>query len=295
MKLSSLLHPRYIKVKDPSPDNETLIRNLVRDFARDKGWEEEEITRLVLEREKQGPTVERGISIPHARIEGFQDVFIAISIPEKPIKVKEEEVRIFFLILTSKTASRLYLNTLSAIARLANNPAVMEKILGANRPEDVVRLIEEADIRVKEELTVREIMEEDFPRVFPDTSLKDIIDLFLEKDIHYLPVVEGDKLVGEITLLDILHMGIPHYVLSIANVRFLKTLEPLETLLEKEEVLTAKEIMQEVKDWLNPGDYLVVAAVKMLKKKREVLPVLEEGKLVGILSILQFLKRILRI
>jgi len=294
MKLSSLLNPRFIKIGVTAKSSEELIRKLIKDFSREKGWDEEKIFRLVMEREKQGPTVEGGVSIPHARIEGFKDLFIAIAIPREPIKVNGENVKIFFLILTSKTASRLYLNTLSAIAKLAKNKEILEKIVSSQEPDEIVKIIQDSGILVKEELTVKDIMLTDFPKVSLETPLKEIIDLFLEKNLNYLPVTEEGKLCGEITLQNILKVGIPHYVLTMVHVKFLKSFEPLETLLEKEEILKAKDIMQKVEIFFKPDNYLVEAAVQLVKREREVAPVVENSKLVGLLTLTELLRKILR-
>jgi len=157
-----------------------------------------------------------------------------------------------------------------------------------------VKIIQDTGILVKEELTVKDIMLTDFPKVSLETPLKEIIDLFLEKNLNYLPVTEEGKLCGEITLQNILKVGIPHYILTMVHVKFLKSFEPLETLLEKEEILKAKDIMQKVEIFFKPDNYLVEAAVQLVKREREVAPVVENSKLVGLLTLTELLRKILR-
>ena len=63
--------------------------------------------------------------------------------------------------------------------------------------------------RFKEEIKkisankVSDIMEKDVATVSPATSMEDAATLMIEKEIYYLPVVEGDALVGVITKKDI--------------------------------------------------------------------------------------------
>ncbi len=58
-------------------------------------------------------------------------------------------------------------------------------------------------------LTVGEAMTPDPITVGPETSLEDIATLMVEKNIHSLPVVENEKLVGIIGKEDILRTLIP--------------------------------------------------------------------------------------
>ena len=296
MKLSSFLHPHLIKIKHTASSSEEVIQDLVREICREFPSDfEKRVTNLIMEREKQGPTVESGVSIPHARIEGFHDLIIAISIPEKPVIVEGEEVRIFFLILTSKVASRIYLNTLAAIARLAKNRELMKRILSTAKPEDVIKVIEEAGVQIREELTVKDIMEKRFPVVTPEATLKEVIDLLHSEDSLFALVVEEGELIGEVRLLEIVEKGLPAYAISLVNLKFLKRFEPLEGLLEKEEKIRVREVMSPLSVTLTPSSSVIEAAVKMVKGKRLYIPVVEGKKVVGVVTLKEFVTRILRV
>ena len=295
MKLASFLHPNLIKIKHKVDSSENVIKDLVKEICKGLSPKlEDKIIKAVMERERLGSTVERGISIPHARIEGFKDLVIAISIPEKPVLVNGEEVKIFFLILSSKTSSKLYLNTLSAIARLALDSELMEKVFLCKKPEDVISTIEKADIRVKEELTVRDIMEEEFPVISPEATLKQAIDFLYREDILFALVVEKGNLVGEITLLEVIKKGTPHYAMNLANLGFLRTLEPLENVLQNEEKIRVREVMSPVTVSLAPDSSVVEAVVKMAKERRFFIPVMEKEKAVGVVTLKNSVIRVLR-
>ncbi len=296
MKLSSFLHPHFIKIKHGAASSEEVIQDLVKEICREFSPEfEKKVIDLIMERERQGPTVEKGVSIPHARIEGFRDLIIAISIPENPVTVDGEEVKIFFLILTSKTASRIYLNTLAAIARLAKNGELLKRIIAAAKPEDVINIIEKEGIQVKEELTVKDIMEKKFPVVAPGETLKEVIDLLHREDSLFALVVENGELTGEVRLLEIVEKGLPDYAKSLVNLKFLKTFEPLEGLLEKEERIRVREVMSPLSVTLTPSSSIVEAVVRMVKEKRFYIPVVEDKKPVGVVTLKEFVTRILRV
>lgn len=295
MRLSSFLHPHLIKIKHKVTSSENVIRGLVKEICKEFPPDFEEKTiQIIMEREKLGPTAEKGISIPHARIENFKDLIIAISIPDKPIIVNGEKIKIFFLILAPKTSSNLYLNVLSAIAKLAKDSKLMGKILSCKKPEEIIKIIREADITIREDLTVKDIMEEEFLTISPEAVLKEAINLFCKKKSLFSLVVEKEILVGEITLLGIVKKGIPNYAMDLVNLRFLKTFKPLEEILQKEERIKVREVMFPITITLTPDSSIIEAIVKMTKEKRFFIPVVKSGKPIGVVTIMDFITRILR-
>jgi predicted transcriptional regulator len=50
---------------------------------------------------------------------------------------------------------------------------------------------------------VATIMEKDIVTISPNSEMEDVATLMIEKEVYYLPVVDGDKLVGVITKKDI--------------------------------------------------------------------------------------------
>ncbi len=294
MKLSSFLHPNLIRINHDAGFSESVIRDLSREAC--KGFPpefEEKVVTAVLEREKQGPTIERGVSIPHARISDFSDLIISVSIPKKPVIVEGKTVKIFFLILTAN-ASPLYLNVLSAIAQLSMNDALMSSILSCRKPEDMIKTIKDANINVKEELTVKDIMDKDFPSVSFDMTLKEAIDILNEKKSLFALVSDKGKFSGEITLSGIVEKKMPKYALDLVNLSFLKTFQPVEDILKDEASIKVGDIMVPAKVVLEPGSSIVEAVLRMVKEKKPFISVVEEGKAVGVITLRGFIKRVLR-
>jgi acetoin utilization protein AcuB len=108
--------------------------------------------------------------------------------------------------------------------------------------------------------------------VRPDDSIRKARVLMREGQVRRLPVVEGDRLVGIVTLGDIFRRspagplqddGEPNILLDHVLVGGVMSLKPLVT---------------------SPDSDLVDAARMMLERKVGALPVLEHGQLVGILT-----------
>ncbi|RKY39488.1 MAG: hypothetical protein DRP75_01900 [Candidatus Omnitrophota bacterium] len=294
MKLSSLLHPHLIKVRHKVSSLTEVIREMAKVACYGFPPEfEKKIIEIIIKREQEVSTAMEGIAIPHAKIEDFSDLIVAISIPEKPIIVNNQEVKIFFLIITAKT-SPLYLNVLSAIAQIRKNVSLFEKILSSKKPEDIIEAIERSGISVKDEFLVKDIMERNYPVVSAEDTLKTAIDVLCLKNSLFALVISDGKLLGEITLGEIIEKKMPAYVKNIVSLEFLKTFEPVEEILKDENVVKVKEVMSPLSIAVSPSDSIAAAVLMMVKEKRQFIPVIEEEKVVGMVSLSDFVKKVLR-
>jgi CBS domain-containing protein len=98
-------------------------------------------------------------------------------------------------------------------------------------------------------------------------------DVMKEKRIRHFPVLEDGRLVGILTQRDLFHAGMSNALGygEKARKEFLKT-------------VVVKEIMNEEVVTIDPDADVKDAARKMLEHKVGCLPVLDKGKLVGLLS-----------
>jgi len=147
---------------------------------------------------------------------------------------------------------------------------------------------------IKEEFLVRDIMDEDFPVVSPDDSLKSAIDILCQENSLYAIVSDGKNLLGEITLCEVIEKKIPAYVKNIISLEFLRTFEPVEHLLKDEETVKVKEVMSPIKVSVAPSDSIAGAILIMVKEKRQFIPVVEGDKIIGIVTLRSFVKKVLR-
>jgi CBS domain-containing protein len=111
---------------------------------------------------------------------------------------------------------------------------------------------------------VRDVMSKDVKVVRPDTSVKEVVATMNKFDIGSIIVVQGERPVGIITERDILRRLVG------------PSLAP--------ETLTARQIMTSPVVAINEMASIEEAAKLMAKKKVKRLPVMSDGKLVGILT-----------
>ncbi len=111
---------------------------------------------------------------------------------------------------------------------------------------------------------IRDIMSKDVRVVRPDTSMKEVVATMNKFDIGSIIVMQGDRPVGIITERDILR----------------RLVEPCLA----PETLTARHVMTSPVLTINETASIDEAAKLMAKKKIKKLPVINNGKLIGIVS-----------
>ncbi|MFQ3621288.1 MAG: PTS sugar transporter subunit IIA [Spirochaetales bacterium] len=298
MKLVSLLSEDTICFGKSFSSIEQVIQEMVRLLYRMHriSLPLDRVERAVKERQALGGTAfPTGIAVPHARLENFADLLIAVCVPQTPLSCEGQEVRMVVLMLTSKTETTLYLNALASFLKVSENRPLFEKLCASGNPTIFFRLLKEAEVEVKKELTIQSIMAASFPYLIKTDTVKRAADLFYQHSTSYLPVLEEDgSLIGELTVIDLFRLGLPDYVFKLGNLKFLKTLEPFEELLRKEEVLRVREVMKKPSLYLEKDSSVVEAVYKFVSSNRRHLPELEGKKVIGILSYMHILHKVLR-
>jgi CBS domain-containing protein len=145
-------------------------------------------------------------------------------------------------------------------------------------------------------MKVSDIMTKDVVACKPSDPIESVVKLMSEKDISGVPVVDGDKLVGIVTEADIMRMlAVP------AKSDTLWLPSPLEILLEIpfKDLMNLRSLQKDYKDiGLNPIESIMKknvistvpdadiadAAEMMVKHKINRLTVIQDGRLVGIIT-----------
>lgn len=103
--------------------------------------------RAILDREKIVSTgIGMGVAIPHAKLEGYNDFFIAVGIQgKKGIEwqaLDSAPVHLIFMIGGPEKSQSEYLHILSDLTTAVKDPERRKKLLRSNRPQQVLQLFE---------------------------------------------------------------------------------------------------------------------------------------------------------
>jgi CBS domain-containing protein len=138
---------------------------------------------------------------------------------------------------------------------------------------------------------VRDIMDPDPATVRPDTPVEDVVRTLRRRELPGLPVVDADgRCVGMITEADLVlpddegDLHIPHYINLFGGTIFLEPLSRFEDRLRKAFASTAKDMMTPDPDAVSPDTTVQEAARIIHESGHNRLPVVEDGRLVGVVT-----------
>jgi len=300
MKLSEVFDPDLIVTSMRVATKEEAVSQLADLFCHkypDKI--KDDIIKSVNEREKLGNTsMGRGVAFPHARTDQVTGLYVICGITPQGLQSDTPDgkpLHIIILLLTPRNISRNYLQTLSGLAMFARKPETLPALVKAGSPDEVMKIIEKSDIKVKKILTVGDVMTPDPVTVTRDKTLKDVANLFFEKKIRCMPVVDDDgELVGEITANELLKFALPNYKSFIANIANIPQIESFEELLRNEHQARVSNFMKANAVTVEMDAPVIEAAALMLFKKAEMVSVLDGGKLVGVITKSDIISKIIR-
>ena len=134
-------------------------------------------------------------------------------------------------------------------------------------------------------MRVRDIMKTDFPSVQEDTSYKEAAAILLHSNRGCLYVVDGTgMLVGVVSEYDLFRILYPYYGSFYLNPELYTDLEMREAKIDEIQEHPVKGFMTTRIVHVEPDWPMMKAGAFMLAKNVRRLPVLEQGKLVGVVT-----------
>ena len=137
--------------------------------------------------------------------------------------------------------------------------------------------------------TAQHIMTRNPVCVKPETKIADAVKILLDKHFNGLPVVDADnKLVGILTQSDLVaqhkKIDLPSYFVILDAAIPMQSPKKFEDSVAKMNAETVKDLMTKDVFSVNPTTSVDIIASYMVDNKHYSLPVLENGKLVGIVG-----------
>jgi len=150
MKLHKLLKIDRILIDFSTGKREAVIEELVKVLAQTGGiTNQEEVTRLVLERESEvGTGIGYGVAIPHTEPGAFPNPLIAFCRLKTGVNFHSPDggtARLIFLLLTPESTPALHVRLLARICRLMKPKSVRNSLLEAESAQDIANIIAEAE------------------------------------------------------------------------------------------------------------------------------------------------------
>ena len=150
-------------------------------------------------------------------------------------------------------------------------------------------------------LTVADIMDPDPVTVTPEDTVEAVLRVLRENELPGVPVINsGGRCVGIITEADLVMAGedadlhLPHYFELFGGFVFLESLGHFEERLRKATAALARDLMTEDPVTIEPSASVNDAARLISRSKHNRLPVVEHGRLVGVVTRVDVLEALTR-
>ncbi len=150
-------------------------------------------------------------------------------------------------------------------------------------------------------ITVREIMDAEPDTVGPDDSVETVVRLLRSNELPGVPVVnEGGRCIGIVTEADLViadqdgDLHIPHFIELFGGVVFLEPLRRFEARLKKAFASRVEELMTPDPVTISPDASVHEAGRVIATEGHNRLPVVEHGRLVGLVTRVDVLQALTR-
>ena len=179
---------------------------------------------------------------------------------------------VLLLLLTPRRVSPLKIQAIPTLSRFLKVAENTERLRGAGTPGDVLSFSEFMDLDLQDQLLVADGVDPLKFRVYPDTSMEEVVGLMVRRGIRAVPVV-GEKLdlLGLITSVDAIRHLLPGQMTGS------KDSGNLASVLARDAMVRSVMCVSEEQS-------LLEAANLMANKGVAQLPVVREGELIGFLT-----------
>lgn len=290
--------------------DQTIHRLVVRIAEIERSIDIENAYSLVLNREGCGVTIiQPGVAVVHVRTEGLKQLRIAMASSLKGFVCSQEQmeyeclgaefgpVNIAVLMMAPPDDTASYLRAVAALTTICKQDGFVEQIMKLDHPQRVWESFEKSGARLPEFVEAQHIMRTDFSCLYTSDSLCIAIDLFCREGIGEYPVIDCDgELIGIVSEDELIRLCLPEYITWMEDLSPILNFEPFAQVLRHERNMPVMEIMKFDEHYATVDEStpaIQVAKIMMRRDVRQVF-VLRDKKLMGIISIQDFIKKVLR-
>ena len=145
MKILDVLEKDAILVDLQAKDKIGILNELVVPAARITGIDQNEMVKVLMERERLGSTgIGGGIGIPHGKLKGLERLVLGFGLSRKGVDFESMDGRptyLFFLLITPEHATDLHLKLLARVSRMLKKETLKASLMQATSADDVMGLI----------------------------------------------------------------------------------------------------------------------------------------------------------
>ena len=222
----------------------------------------------------------------HYRSDAVKELVVAVGITRLPVERElgesdeTQSARIVLLIAAPPRQAALYLQVVGAFARVLSKPDIVAAVVSQRTPEALAALPIFAQVALRDQLVVRDLMTERPRSVAPDAPLKDAALDMVRAGVAGLPVVdEGGRVVGMLSQRELLQHLLNSYLHRGGGQSASPTGTPGDG-----RPKAVRDVMTRSVLCVSPEQPVAEVAAMMTNKDVDRVPVVREGRLVGFLT-----------
>lgn len=301
IRLATILDPENL-VPDASGSSKIeIVDELLNVIARhEPDMDVAQVWEKILEREGiEDTSYGRGFAFPHARTDAVSKMHLAIGVSKAGAEEACRDgstLHVFCLLLTPSNISKMYLQTLSALAMFARGEGNLQRLRDCKSSEEMMEVIWNSGVMVNRDITVNDLMRHDPVFARENHTLRDVANQLFRHRLSALPVIDKDKrLLGHVTDRDLLTAALPDFKALAADANFTPPEEPFEELLKRADTIDVAQLYQEDHVTVHPEESIVrVSALMIAQDLRRVYVTDDQERLVGVLHRKDIVNMILR-
>ncbi len=149
MKILDILKEEAIIAELNATDKKGVLEELTGPVAQASGVAQEEMVRVLLERERLGSTgIGDGIAIPHGKLKSLESLLIGFGRSHKGVDfeaIDGKPAHIFFLLMAPENSTGAHLQMLARISRLLKDTAFRQRLMTAADRHKLYMVIADED------------------------------------------------------------------------------------------------------------------------------------------------------
>ncbi len=226
----------------------------------------------------------------HFRTDAVKRLAVVLGVAQAPIARRREVqarrgARIVALIVAPQKEAATYLQAASAFARTLGRREVVEALLKAKTPQEVLLAAPLADVSLPGQLMIRDFMTPKVLSVRPEQTLEFAARLMVAHQIPSLPVVsQSGEVLGLVSHREVLRLLLPKYVKRVSTGEFLAPVRRDPADRREPSAIPVREAMDRSVLCISEDQTLADVASLMVNKDIDRFPVVREGVLVGFIT-----------
>ncbi|OGF97583.1 MAG: hypothetical protein A2Z06_00965 [Candidatus Glassbacteria bacterium RBG_16_58_8] len=290
MKLVSLLVDRLIAISAEISPVAEVVSELLGMVISDQDLDRSRAVLL----EKLNPQTRRGglnvggkVSLFHLAIPEIGDSRLAVK------AMGGEGGSLLFFLSTPRPSPKFYLQVAGALRAMAADKDLLGRVKGARAPRQFRRVLDHSGIVLNLRIEVGDVMSRDLPAIDSEEKLSTVIEQMVLRDRGGIVVTDpSQKVLGVITEFDLVGIFLPELMATLgeSDQRDGEP-RPQDDIGERFRV---KDFMSRSVMCVSEDTPITEVATLMVNKNVRRLPVVQEGKLVVVISLRDIIREILR-